>query len=92
MRSVIDKNKTDDQDQVIDKDSSAQAIKPYMPYLFVFYLFSGEDNKEQTQRHQQSGAHKKKMLAHHSIHPADQCYWDMCDDQPPTEISKPVGK
>ncbi len=51
MPGVIDKNKADDQDQVIDKDGPAQAIKPDMPYLFVFDLLSGESNKEQTQRH-----------------------------------------
>ena len=49
MRRVIDKNKADDQDQVIDKDGPAQAIKPYMPYLFVFDLFAGEGNKKQAQ-------------------------------------------
>jgi hypothetical protein len=51
MRCVIDKNKADDQDQVIDKNGRAQTIKPYMSYLFIFDLFPGEGNKEQPQRH-----------------------------------------
>ena len=51
MPRVIDKNKADDQDEVIDKNSPAQAIKPDLPYLFIFYLFPGKGNKEQTKRH-----------------------------------------
>ena len=92
MRGVIDKNKANDQDQVIYKDGPAQTIKPYMPYLLIFDLFTGESNKEQTQRHEQSSTHKKEMLAHHPIHPPDHCYRDMYNDQPPTEIAKPIGK
>jgi len=93
MCGVIYKDKADDQDQVIDKDGPAQAIKPNMPYLFVFDLFTGKGNKKQAQRHKQSGAHKKKMLAgkeasvsgkivkriDHSVHPAEHRYRNVCD-------------